>query len=66
MIVDDSNKNENQKEPLLEVEKDKDLNPQKNKKIGFDYDVYRNSNCLSKLFFYWAFKILKVKTDKII
>jgi hypothetical protein len=62
MIVDNIDKNGNHKEPLLEGENN--VNPQKINKIGYDYDVYRNSNCFSKLFFYWAFKILKVNNFK--
>ena len=32
------------------------------KKYSYKNDAYENANCCSKLFFYWAYKTLKVKT----
>ncbi len=49
----------NSKEPLLT----QDSIPKSDlpEEEGFNYDIYNKANCISKLFFYWALKILKVK-----
>lgn len=49
----------------MEDNKQRSLNiPLKNnkndKEKGYDYDIYSKSNFISKVFVYWALKILKV------
>ena len=58
MIVENLEKNQNHKEPLLDSEHKEHMVD--DRKLG--YDIYKKSNCFSKLFFHWAFKILKVIT----
>ena len=62
------NNENNLKEEIIPYnnENEEDIKKEKNSYIklpdnkGFKNDIYENSNIISKLFFYWGYKILKI------
>jgi hypothetical protein len=49
-------------EPFIKLTKDTnllELNKAKAKQFGMQCDIYHSANIISKLFFYWAFKVIR-------
>jgi hypothetical protein len=63
MIKEPLLKNEETKETEDDFNKDQNKEIIENKKEGYEnYDAFHNSNIISKIFFCWVNKVLRVNT----
>ena len=60
-IIDENNENEKLIDNNNSNEEENEID---DSEFGFKYDAYKESNIISRLFFFWAFYILRLSTKK--